>query len=241
VQRTKPGGLLHYAPYISSSQSVQSHVVVTSLSNIVIQPVHDPHKTMHRLCYTCMQHVCKIVLASFDDDVSIPGSYTMHNTSRESRKGSLPVDHNPRNDATFFSSVFCLAFVCLCDCLDYICLMISFLVTFPLKESVRQLCVACKVSLYVYILLVALLKNYLYSRGIVTDGHHNISIRVSSSIKQAVFIRYIAFRTLKDSLPDRDGIRTHGIFAFLRLIIVDFFEVWNPATLQVCNTILLYM
>jgi hypothetical protein len=106
----------------------------------------------------------------------------------------------------------CLCFFC--DCLDYIVSAISFLflpvLSFLLKESVRQLCVACKVSLYVYF-AIALLKNT-YSRGIVTDGHHNISIRVSSD--QAVFIRYIAFRTLKDSLPDRDGIRTHGIFAF---------------------------
>jgi hypothetical protein len=198
---------------------------------------------MHRLCYTCMtQHVCKIVLCIvWRRRLPFQVVYTMHNTSRESRKVVAACWSQSLQEwcARFSQACFCLC-LCLSLRLSWLYLSLRFLslsfCRFP-SESVRQLCVACKVSLYVYFC-------WLRYWRILTVRHCNgwtPQHLDSSHQDQAVLYVTLHFEHWSDSLPDRDGIRTHGIFAFLWLIIVDFLEVWNPHVVQVCNTILLYV
>jgi hypothetical protein len=234
-----------HAPYIGFlSQSVQSHVgrLRVLLTSSCLR--YMMHKTMHRLCYTCMtQHVCKIVLCIvWRRRLPFQVVYTMHNTSRESRKVVAACWSQSLRGmmCTFFSSVFLpLPLFVFAIVLIISVSAISFFVL--LSRSFGE-CSTALCSLQGFficlLLLVALLKNT-YSRGIVTDGHHNISIRLIKTklfytlhcISNTEVIHYLIVMVYERMVS------LHSLW----LIIVDFLEVWNPHVVQVCNTILLYV
>jgi hypothetical protein len=128
------------------------------------------------------RNTCTWLLHRLTTTSSIPGS--LHNAQYfHGSPGKLArlLITILRNDAFFIKRVLPLP---LSLRLSWLYLSLWFfvilLLSFPSERGVRQLCVAG--FLYMSTLLVALLKNTLQS-GIVTDGHHNISIRVSSEIK----------------------------------------------------------